>query len=70
MNIVIHWEWIPLIVTGFFYVLSVMAGGFNQEPENELHFVLMILTGICGFISVIMYIILGIIWLYHHINIV
>ena len=60
----LHWEWIPLIITiGSFITAYIIEGHGESGPITFL-------TGIITVFSFIIYIILGIIWLYNHINII
>lgn len=58
----IHWLWIPLIITLFLIVLALI---FERGYDG----VFTILAGMSGFISVIIYIIAGIWWLFTNIKI-
>jgi hypothetical protein len=59
----IHWLWLPLIIT---LLSSFIAYIFEGREVGPLSFI----TGIIGCISLIIYVITGIAWLFSHINII
>ena len=59
----IHWLWIPLIVTLFLIILALI---FERDDDGFFN----ILAGVVGFISMIIYIMAGVWWLFTHIKIV
>lgn len=59
----IHWLWIPLIVT---LILGVL--GFLFERDQDFGF-FKLLSGIAGLASLIIYIVVGLHWLFSHIKI-
>jgi hypothetical protein len=66
--ITINIVWAPLIITLFFVLLTSIVNGFRDESQNELAFVLHLLTDIIGTLSIVIYVILAIIWLFTHIK--
>lgn len=59
----IHWLWIPLIVALFLIILALIFKRGDDELFN-------ILADIVVFISMIIYIMAGVWWLFTHIKIV
>lgn len=61
---IIHWEWLPLIIT---IITCLLAYIFEKDQDLGLF---SLLSGFCGLYSIIIYIILGIKWLYNNIQII
>jgi membrane protein insertase Oxa1/YidC/SpoIIIJ len=66
--IVINILWAPLIVTAVSALITYIVNGFEDQPQNDLAFGFHLLTGILGFFSFIIYVALGIYWLFTHIK--
>lgn len=67
----IHALWLPLISTVFFFLLTFAANGFKGgEPNSDTAFGLGLLTGMVALISIIIYVVAGLIWLFSNITIV
>lgn len=67
----IHALWLPLFSTVFFFLLTFAANGFKGgESKSDTAFGLGLLTGIVALISIIIYVVVGLIWLFSSITIV
>lgn len=70
--ITINILWLPLIIIAILIILDIITNDFkwSNQPNNELNFGIKLMVGIVMFMSIIIYILAGIYWLYNHINIV
>lgn len=67
----IHALWLPLITAVSLYLLAYAFNGFEGgEPNNEAAFGLRLLTGVVAFISIVIYAVVGLQWLFSNITIV
>jgi len=60
----IHWQWLPLIITVLLCLVNEIFGGGEGVTFSG------ILCAISGMISFVIYLILGVAWLFQHINII
>lgn len=65
----IHWQLIPLILTGILFLLFQLAGG-NRGLESEIQLGLGAVFALCLYGTIILYITLGIAWLIQNIHII
>lgn len=66
---IIHWQWLPLIITLVFYILFQLSGG-DRELRSKFQLIMGGLTYICVIIDLFFYIVLGIAWLAQNIHII
>lgn len=69
MIITIHWLWLPLIITATCFLLAWVFNGFSIEPNNGISIVLGILGVVAGYISVVIYGLMILIFIYEHVKI-
>lgn len=66
----IHWLWIPVLVFVIFSFLTGLFNGFRDGiPENMASFVCLVIAALAFMVGIPIYIIAGILWVVHHINI-
>lgn len=66
----IHWVWLPLIITVLMSILTVIANKGKADIRTDLGFGLSLLTGIVAFVSIVIYVVVGLYWIFTHVKIV
>lgn len=65
----IHWLWLPLIITLFFWLLASISDGFEREVNSFGGFLFGIIGVLCLIVSIFIYAIAFFIWVYNDLTI-
>jgi len=67
----IHIYWLPLIISVILWLIAWILNGFTiNQINNEVGFLFIIISGFISLISCLTYIVLGLFWIYQHVNII
>jgi hypothetical protein len=62
----LHWEWLPLIAVIIFGVLFWLA----EKSDSNLIYIMGFFYSIAGIMAIVIYLVLGLIWLTKNIHII